>query len=254
MRTALATAHAPPILGKTLSLEGLRGVAAMSVVFSHCVFSFYPFLQTGDPIDLRSRFEPMVLNGGGRVFYNGTFAVGVFFVMSGYVLTRRFMLDGDQRSLQEGASKRYFRLGPPVLASVLLCCSLMMAGLYPANVELRFLADAYRTPPSWLEALQDGLYRSLVFGNSTYNYVLWTIRSEFVGSLMLFAFLSLFGRLRWSGFIAVLAGAALLAVAPGADGVLYCLFLVGAYLHRLKMPRSPAGGFALALIGLYFGG
>ena len=98
MRTALGPALAAPTEGKNLALEGLRGVAALTVVFSHCAFSFYPFLQTGNPTDLRSRLEPLILDGGGRVFYNGTFSVGVFFVMSGYVLTRRFMLDGDQRS------------------------------------------------------------------------------------------------------------------------------------------------------------
>jgi len=246
-----------PVAGKTLSLEGLRGLASLTVILSHCFFTFFPYLQLGELAQRKGAWESLLFNSPLRVIYNGTFSVSVFFVMSGYVLTRKFFKDGDIVSLQEASVKRYVRLMPPVLVSILLCYGMMKLDLFPvARSDLRdgFLGNVYLFQPSFLEAWWDGLYRSLLVGNASYNYILWTIRTEFLGSLMLFAFLALFGRFRGSGWMAVVASLALLCI-NSTDGIFYALFLAGAYLHRWKDLRVRPLGLALALlVGLYLGG
>lgn len=246
-----------PVTGKTLSLEGLRGLASLTVILSHCCFTFFPYLQVGELAQRKGAWESLLFNSPLRVLYNGTFSVSVFFVMSGYVLTRKFFKDGDIASLQEAAVKRYARLMPPVLVSILLCYGMMKLDLFPvAQSDLRggFLGEVYVFPPSFLDAWWDGLYRSLLLGNASYNYILWTIRTEFLGSFMLFAFLALFGRFRGSGWMAVVASLALLSINP-ADGIFYAMFLAGAYMHRWKSASGRPLALALALlVGLYLGG
>lgn len=241
--------------GKSLALEGLRGVAALAVVFSHCFYTFFPFLQTGESGDLRYAWEYWLLNSPLRVFYNGTFAVTVFFVMSGYVLTRKFFENGDLRSLQDGASKRYFRLGIPVAASVLLCYTLMSLNAFPSDFSDLgpFIRSFYQFSPTISTAMRDAIYGSLVFGQSRYNYVLWTIGVEFLGSLMLFAYLALFGYSRFRSWIAA-AISILLMIANPTNGILFTLFFVGAFMHTWRAPESPWSVAACVLAGLYFGG
>ncbi|KND58160.1 hypothetical protein BSCH_01111 [Candidatus Paraburkholderia schumanniana] len=238
--------------GKDLALEGLRGIAALGVVLSHCFLTFFPYLQTGELGDRHGAWEAWLLNTPLWAFYNGTFDVTVFFVMSGYVLTRKFFSRHDYRSLQGGAAKRYIRLGVPVAASVMVGFVMMKLPLFPAkSTNLHeFIRNAYVFQPSPATALKDAVYGSLLFGHAQYNYILWTIGVEFLGSLLLFAFLALFGHSRLRGWIALLISVAWIIVDP-ANGVLFALFFVAAFMHVWKMPRSTWAVAGCILIGLW---
>ncbi|MBU8900092.1 hypothetical protein DRW03_18585 [Corallococcus sp. H22C18031201] len=242
--------------GKTLSLEGLRGLAAFTVILSHCLYGFYPFLHEGGATQLREPWEPVLFDSPLCALYNGTYSVCVFFVMSGYVLTRKFFAHGEVAPLQEAAVKRYLRLGPPVLVSVLFGYGLLKAGLFPAGKSDLgpFLASAYQQAPSLVEATKEGLYRALLLGSSRYNYVLWTIQVEFIGSIALFAFLALFGRFRGSGWLATAVSLLFIRLFP-ENGLFYSLFFVGAYMHRWPdLGRQPVLLALAVLVGLYLGG
>ncbi|MBJ6764321.1 acyltransferase [Myxococcaceae bacterium JPH2] len=242
--------------GKTLSLEGLRGLAAFTVILSHCVFGFYPFLHEGAATQLQAPWEPVILNSPFCALYNGTFSVCVFFVMSGYVLTRKFFAQGEVEPLQEAAVKRYLRLAPPVLGSVLFGYVLLKAGLFPAGKSDLgpFLAGAYQHEASLLAATKEGLYRALILGEAQYNYVLWTIQAEFIGSIALFAFLALFGRFRGSGWLAAATSLILIKQFP-VNGLCVAMFFVGAYMHRWPdIGRRPVLLAVAVLAGLYLGG
>jgi peptidoglycan/LPS O-acetylase OafA/YrhL len=61
---------------------------------------------------------------------NGHAAVALFFVLSGYVLSRRFFESGDHRILLKGAVKRWPRLMGPVLLVVLASYALFKVNFY----------------------------------------------------------------------------------------------------------------------------
>src|SRR5690242_11784453 len=101
---------------KDLTLEALRGLAAMVVVAFHCLQSFAP-AWTG----LYPAFDP-THSRAGEIWYglvNGTAAVLFFFVLSGFVLTRRYFATGDAMILARGAVKRWPRLAGLVLLVVM---------------------------------------------------------------------------------------------------------------------------------------
>ncbi|WP_019915138.1 acyltransferase family protein [Paenibacillus sp. HW567] len=75
---------------KLLYLNGLRGVAALVVVFSHYTLSFFPALHTGNTSDVYNSFELFVSGSPLNVFYNGSFAVFIFFILSGFVLSYKY--------------------------------------------------------------------------------------------------------------------------------------------------------------------
>jgi len=89
----------PPGSEQITELQSLRGIAAVTVMIGHCFISY----------------GPSALLMGLSCFFNGRAAVAVFFVLSGYVLTRSL-----QKSRFDGAAvlgfyvRRGFRLYPAI--------------------------------------------------------------------------------------------------------------------------------------------
>lgn len=98
------------------SLDGLRAVAAMMVVFSHC------HATEGWP-------DWPLLNDVIKTAWTGFLGVQVFFVISGFIITRLLLLEKLQAgavSLPRFWMRRFLRIIPP-LAVYLLCLSLLKA-------------------------------------------------------------------------------------------------------------------------------
>lgn len=236
------------------ALDGLRGIAAFAVVLSHCAFAFLPFLHTGNPAQLRYPWEEAVFNSPFYLFYSGGFAVSLFFVLSGFVLARKFLLRGTVSDLRASAHKRYARLGIPVFGSVMLgflLMSLQAIPSAPTEVPPGFVWDSYRMVPELWEALKDGAFGALLFGDTKYNYVLWTIQLEMMGSMLVFGFLALFGKSRWSGIAAVVLVSAM-CLRWHNPGTYLAMFIVGAYLNKVPARvLTPVLGLPLLVIGVY---
>jgi len=121
----------------------------------------------------------------------------------------------------------------------------------PAEVPSSFVWDSYRTAPELWEALKHGAFGALLFGDTKYNYVLWTIQLELLGSMLVFGFLALFGKSRWSGIAAVVLVSAM-CLRWHSPGTYLAMFIVGAYLNRIP-PKllTPVLGVPLLVVGIY---
>ena len=188
---------------KITYLDGLRGVAALVVVFSHLIYMLLPAMQTGNfatahyvVIEKIIRYSPLSL------FYNGSFAVYIFFVLSGYVLTYKFFKTRNSEIIVSGAIRRYIRLMIPVLFVVLLAFTCMYLGLFQ-NREAAGLTNSdtwlktfYDFKPDLVGAIYQGLYGTFVNGDISYDQVLWTMKYEFFGSMLVYVMALFFGNLR----------------------------------------------------------
>jgi peptidoglycan/LPS O-acetylase OafA/YrhL len=241
-------------MGKIVSLEALRGLAALIVVADHLVYTFRPEWKSGIDATCLS------------VFHNGHYAVRTFFVLSGVVLSIGFFRNRDLASLGSAAARRYFRLAIPVSAAVSVAFVLHVSGMY-YNAEAADLLGSqgewirgfYAFPPDGGIALRDAAVSSyLPYPEAfpfrrTYDVVLWTMRVEFRGSFIVFAFLAFFGRLRnrWVFYLTCVA-------LCGAFRQFYIIdFLVGVALADLASRRpvtvSNASWAGAVLIGLICG-
>ena len=182
---------------KVEALDGLRGVAAIAVIFSHILLWMYPYLHTGSTVGFEpSAFANELFNSPFTFFYKGTAAVILFFIMSGFVLTYSALRKGaGLELLRKSAMKRYFRLNIPVAASILLCWILSQLGLF-VGAEFGLtqpLSTSYTELPNGFAAVRNAVYGSILAGNSDFNYVLWSISIEFFGSMLVFSLIALFG-------------------------------------------------------------
>jgi peptidoglycan/LPS O-acetylase OafA/YrhL len=238
-------------------LDGLRGIAALVVVFDHLTFMFLPFAVNGSGSS----------NGLGRLIHSlpplyllisGDFAVTIFFVLSGIVLSAKFFRTHDEKVVAAGAVKRYFRLAIPTLGSVMTAYLLLKLGWMHNQQAGAISSEWWRAfwhfQPSLKDALYQGTYGAFFTDIDTYNPVLWTMQLEFLGSFIVFTTLLLFGRLRnrWIAY-------ALLALF--FSGTYYIGFVFGLaisdYLFnsRLEVQRWLAKGawIPLLVVSLFLG-
>ncbi|MDY9927503.1 acyltransferase [Methanosarcina sp.] len=187
-------------------LDSLRGIAALVVIIFHFAADFYPALLTANTADVHTTtFEALARQTPLNVVYNGSFAVCVFFVLSGYVLTYKYFQSKDNMIIISGAIRRYFRLLGPILTSILLAYLLLSLGMM-YNQQAAFLTGSqwlhgfYQFNPSITEALRQAFYYTYLVDMSNskiaYNAVLWTMNIEFRGSFLVFTLALFIGRLK----------------------------------------------------------
>jgi peptidoglycan/LPS O-acetylase OafA/YrhL len=198
--------------GKTnrlLALEGLRGVAAVMVVIFHALLIFYPAFFYGPEFYVGGvhpiHFEDNTYGNPLTVFLSGPFAVALFFVISGFVLTIGFFQTGNQDIIRKLAAKRYIRLMLPALASILLVWLVLSFGLNSFKdatqpiTQSGWLQPIWDVTPGFFDAVNQGVWGIFSAGEVAYNPVLWTMKYEMLGSILVFAVVLLFGHVkqRW---------------------------------------------------------
>jgi len=248
---------------KINALDGLRGVAAIFVIFSHITLLICPYLHLGSSFDANPKsWATHLLDSPFTFFFKGTSSVMLFFVMSGFVLSYSMIRKGARKGfLIHAVIKRYFRLNIPVASSIIFCVILMGFGAFTANlVGPRYdLYNAYTASFDALTPVKDAIYGSIFLGNGTFNYVLWTINIEFFGSIMVYALLALLGsQLTMLRLVCIIISAyGIHSGVPFVWGI--GLFAVGVFLATFDVVHEGSGirkvgSYILLLAGVYLYG
>ncbi len=222
---------------RMLYLDGLRGWAALVVVFHHLELSFAPALQ--GPTDAVS---PIL--GPFSFVADGPLAVAIFFILSGIVLaaaTESTLRSRPQIGFTGLVVKRWLRLGLPIVVAGLAIFALFalvgdqtarigaltgsgwISGLFPPKYQ-----------PQLIEVVREAVIGAFV-GPQTplHDPVLWTIRVEFIGSILVFC-LCLFVRNGLVRMAACALSAAALIATPAWLPNFCALFALGVAMHELQ--------------------
>lgn len=223
---------------KILSLESLRGLAALVVVFDHFFRTFYPFTFVSTRPS-HSNFEWYFSHTPLFVAINGAFAVMIFFVLSGFVLSYGFFKRPEKFDYVSAVVKRYFRLTPIVLVSILAAFILLKLHLF-FNTQAGLMPESWKKDVDLLSALWEGFIGVYVTAPdaSSLNSVLWTIYYEMIGSIFVFALLAMIGRDRRRGF--VYAFLAVILIGTNFIGFLIGLILADIYQNKRSIYESIA--------------
>ncbi|OBW68935.1 MAG: hypothetical protein AUREO_010130 [Aureobasidium pullulans] len=272
------TKASPTKLRRTAYLDGMRGFAALMVYVLHHELWAHEFkdriLENSFGYNGEHYFAtlPFLRN----FITGGHYAVGIFFVLSGYVLSAKplmhihagdFVLLGD--NLGSAVFRRWFRLYLPIIVTTLGIVLLwhvfgISANLHPQRTlgaELWVWYNEFKSftwilnssPPVWF----------------TYNPHTWTIPLEFKGSLVVYVTLTALSRCTRTArlcceialifyFIWIVDG---LYFALFAGGLLLCdLDLLAAkdelpiWITRHLKPHSTIIFYFLFITSLYLGG
>ncbi len=244
---------------RVLYLDGLRGLAALAVVFFHFFYFFLPATIMGVGPDKLGSAELGWLHGSLLYgFVSGSFAVALFFVLSGFVLGFPYCEHREQGLLRRAIYRRYPRLALPILATSLIYGLLLATGMISRDVLVQASAltgavdtETLFTPAmGWLTIIRHALWD--VFQSIRYdlNPVLWTMHIEMLGSVLVFGLLLFFGRQKARWWIYGLLTLICLWRYPLFLAFVLGLVLCEAHLqNRLSWLRSPGmQGLLLALV------
>jgi peptidoglycan/LPS O-acetylase OafA/YrhL len=200
--------------GRNPGLDGLRGLAAVSVALGHCVVQVTGLALWGTSLrDFPAMAWPEI---GMRVLstlFPSDAAVMVFFVLSGHVLWGSFQRKRPRffAGLPGYVTARIYRLFPLAIVSAL---------------PLGLLTTA--PAPE--------LVRNMLLLSDSLNGVLWSLQIEVVASLLLFV---VWGLVRDNSWRLLLALVAALAATPFFRGqgavVFFPAFLLGATISALPV-------------------
>lgn len=224
--------------GRMHFADGLRGLAAMWVVLFH--------LSEGHHIDALRAWLPRAVN---RVLFDwGHGGVGIFFVLSGFVMAltvERVMMDGAGAG--RFVLRRLVRLCPPYWLAIAVSSALLAAKGTPASAG-QLLANVF--------------FAQGILGYDNINIVFWTLCIEI-------QFYIAFAGLTWASdrlsdraipraVIALLAlawpmGKLIGPVWPGGFLPFWAYFMAGVLVFEANRSRGPARWFGLAFGAVLLG-
>ncbi len=264
-------------VGKLGHLESLRGLAALAVVATHLVWAFAQPPPPAKPTQPEWPTGVATLRGvpqlAAKILYwpvkQGRLAVFVFFALSGVVLAQSYLNSGRVTDLQSATLRRHLRLAVPAVASSVLAWGLWAGGcrrtteaaevLRTAGVPTQWFTLVEQPPtPSLIGAVREAGFDLYFAPNplaplALHNPVLWTMRVEFFGSLVVFAFLGVFGPHRRVLMLA--AGTAVLfALAGRVEMALFPAGVAVAVAARRGVWFPTYIGLTAVVLGLYLGG
>jgi peptidoglycan/LPS O-acetylase OafA/YrhL len=185
-------------------------------------------------------------------------AVLLFFVVSGFSLSVRYLADGDIRPWLKIAAGRYLRLAIPIFAACLLVHIVMVCGLVgPPTERLAKFSGFFNFDPTLAHLLKFSLFDVFFDYSSLETYVgpLWTMSVELSGSFAVLAAVVVFRPLPFrSLFLLALAGLIVWLAPANSNTAMLALFAVGAamadWFNRGWLDAVPKPvGFMLLLIG-----
>ncbi|EFU9410058.1 TPA: acyltransferase [Escherichia coli] len=242
---------------KVKSVEGLRGLACLAVLLSHLSLIFYPFLHGQKSALIKTNLDKFIANYPIGFFYAGTSAVFVFFCLSGYILTYACVKKGN---VLESSTKmilaRYIRLVLPVLASVIICYAVIK--YFPDNTSnlpwISSWGHSVTENDGLLDAIYNGLFSSVFLSDNKYNWVIWTMQIELLGSYLLLSALPVICRFKHCALICIAICTIFILCQPTKTGISYASFFLGAAIYWVKEIKNKLLSVILLLIGLYLAG
>lgn len=232
----------PQKAGHQWPLDGLRGLASLSVVMAHFLAIFYPAAILGGAFPAHSGVEAWYWSSPLILLSHGELAVCIFFVLSGYVLTFRDVAqtEGARPRALLNMLKRPVRLGGMVLCMVALSYCLQVLGAYKVH-EVAVFGGSERYVEgtlefgTWLRGVVQEMLLSPFVAGWKYDPPLWTIRDELWGSWVVFGVLLCAPRPSWRMWLCLV----LVPVFHGShiQGMLFGMMLARAsqmpWFHRV---------------------
>lgn len=240
---------------KNIRLEAARGIAAFIVFIGHFIAAFMPALVGQAP---PSHDGESFVGSVYFVLFNGQAAVMFFFVLSGYVLSVGALRAKNTRPLLLGGIRRWPRLIPVALISILFSFFLYKSDLYFYSQARELTHSEWHSnwnlsyfSPSLLMALKQGAF-DVFFSKENYlNTNLWTMPREILGSYFIFIITALQIKTENTKFWLLFFIAAIAIGISKQFIPFFSGFLIALLLCKRSLILSPLRTTSIALTGVF---
>lgn len=249
---------------KLIPLEAMRGFAAIIVLIHHFLLGFAPFTSGLLP---QSRNEDSLVGQWYFFLFNGTSSVTFFFTLSGFVLCWSYFNSLDKNHLLKSFFKRWPRLSGLVVITTLSSYIMFKLGLFyyePASSISNsswllnfgcpepFCKDGWAVgyQANFVDAFLQG-FTTFFSGDASYNTNLWTMKIEFIGSIITFviaAFISLI-----LSFDYLVVAFIIFSIWALSINIIFLPFIVGIFLSAVIAKYKTKVCFPIAFLFITIG-
>ncbi|KIN01199.1 hypothetical protein OIDMADRAFT_103839 [Oidiodendron maius Zn] len=192
-------------LRRTAYLDGLRGFAAIVVYWHHHQLWAHLTAPVNDVLQnawgYHGKYHFATMPGIRNFFTGGHYAVTVFFVISGYVLSTKPMSliqAGDYSKLGENLGSALFRRWLRLYIPVIVTTFLYMTSWHMFGIWTTAKHQASYREELWFWYSEFKNFSFIFTGGGepwfTYNFHVWSIPVEFKGSIVIYTALLAFSR------------------------------------------------------------
>lgn len=160
-------------------IDGLRGLAALSVYFSHLIGAFI----------ISSPLFYKITNSPVHILWHGEAAVTLFFLLSGFVLAIAFLNNDNKINLISFYIKRFLRIYPAFIVAILFCLFLKLVVFHPLVMlgYSSWINEFWKWDFKYLPLSQ--LINTLIlcgvpFNTKLFDPVIGTLRNEILVSII----------------------------------------------------------------------
>lgn len=173
-------------------IDGLRGAAALFIVFHHFIMGYYPAAYKGEEAlsHLEGGVEAAFSQSPLAFFVIGDFWVSVFCLVSGFVISYQVFHMTEAKQFSVSLLKRYPRLMLPVFVLSAIVYGMLHLNLF-CNTEAaaltgaEWLAQFYQDQTTLTDLIFSSIADTWIVGYSTlYSNAFWMLADLFAGSFM----------------------------------------------------------------------
>lgn len=246
-----------PLNKRYVELDSLRGLAALTVFFSHAI----------NMMNLQERpYANLIENSVFHIFWDGAAAVILFFVLSGFVLALPYVGGSGKRiDFVPFVLRRIFRIYPAYYTALAICLLLKfnvfrMDGLHGLSAFITQFWDWPNTDLTLSSLLKHMLLIGPRYEMGQIDPILWSLVVEMRVSLAFPFIIPVIRRVKtFRGALVLLAISAALYKFIPMDTLWYVpLFVLGGLLARFRRPLvewfgnlSLPAGLAVGGIGIF---
>lgn len=238
----------------------MRGLAALNVLLAHFVAAFFPSLLLDNYPGITShpqnyKWLHVLQLPGLNIIYNGHFAVILFFIISGYVLSEKHNTEKFQNRLRCRFWGRFFRLIPLLFVTFIISFIFIHIDFY-FNNDVTLLEPKldwighFMPEVSFLEFVEISLFKGILFGDGRINPPIWTISIELYGSLLILGFLIISNK---RNILIKMSAIFLIIIIVTPQNFIYIVCFFMGSLLKFFDKKFDKLHIAILLIGLYFG-
>lgn len=238
------------------AVEGIRGIACLMVFLSHLSSTFAPSMHTGSIGGVKTSIDLLLHNSPFAFIYSGAAAVGIFFVLSGFILSYAISEKGN--TVENASSmfvKRYFRLMPVALFSTIVAFFIFKYTSVDTTDLAQWAKNYQIKEPRILDAIYYGSITPFFSGSAPYNWSLWTMKIEVFGSIIICLLSCVMTQIKYKKSVIIFCMAIpfFMNIKKG-DEIYYTAFMSGMLIYLIKSEINKYFSAAIFLVGLYLCG
>lgn len=243
---------------KISGITGAKGVGAVVILLYHFCQQFFPSVITNDAATRVYNVEKVVSSTPLYILVNAQFFISVFWGISGFLMSYHWYCNHDVKRMREKEAKKYVSFLGPFLLTTIVSFLLLKTNRYYHDILGKslggvLLGSVYNFEPHIKDAIAEAVYGVFFLGVANYNPVLWTMKVEFIGSLLLLGWLVLWGdaknRMIWWGIVCLLFMMYNPSYLPMMAGAITADFVANQGIKRFGKRETGIAIFVIIFLG-----